>query len=90
MGKYISGKTTTSNLKSWASYASKNSYDPNHKDSHKQSARDLDCYSNTPEHDPEDMIPDDARDGDGGSFKHYCQVSRRNSYTGKGGSKRGK
>jgi hypothetical protein len=87
IGKYISGRPTQNNLKQWANYAKKNSFDPS--DSRKQSKRDLDCYSNTPENDPEYTIPDEAMEGDGGSFKHYSQVSR-NSYTGKRGSKRGK
>ena len=87
MGKYISGKPTTSNLKSWASYASKNSFDPNHKDSHKQAKRDLDIDQEVPGSDE----PWPARtDGDGGSWYHPSYCSRENSYTGKGGSKRGK
>jgi hypothetical protein len=88
MGKYIAGKPTQANLDKWASYANKNSFDPNHKDSHEQSKRDLDCYSNVPERDMED--PGVNTKGEGGRFYHPSDLSRRNSYTKSTRSKRGK
>jgi len=83
MGKTIPGLGKQSNLDKWANYARKNSYDGN--ECRRQSRHDLDS-SNIRETD--DMAVPDVKTKEGRGFYHPSDVSRTNSYTGKGGSKR--
>ena len=86
-------KNTKSFLRGWAERASQNSYDPYGKQGKAQARRDLSSAG----------ADRDVRTGDsegyakklGGEtentkgWKHWSEVSKRYSYTGKGGSKRG-
>jgi len=82
--KYIGGEAKKSNLDRWAKYAKDASFDPSA--SRRQSKRDLDAKSGREDSYPERFVADtsDQRDG----WEHYCDLSRTNSHTGKGGSKR--
>ena len=82
--KYIGGEATKSNLDRWAKYAKDASFDPSA--SRRQSKRDLDAKSGREDSYPERFVADQTDQGD--DWKHYSDLSRTNSYTGKGGSKR--
>jgi hypothetical protein len=91
--KYIGGEGTKSNLEKWASYAKRNSFDQS--ESKAQSKRDLapvekfhaeelsDDWSNA----SGQVVLDKAK-YEGKGWKHWSEVSKTNSYTGNGGSKR--
>jgi hypothetical protein len=92
--KYISGLAKKGNLDKWADYASRNSVDQGH--IHAQSRRDLAPVKGFHEEElwadwanrSGQTVPDRSK-FEGKGFKHWSEVSERNSYTGKGGSKRG-
>jgi hypothetical protein len=91
--KYISGLAKKGNLDRWSDYASRNSYDQS--ESKAQSKRDLapvekfhaeelsDDWSNA----SGQVVPDNSK-YEGKGWKHWSDVSKTNSYTGKGGSRR--
>jgi hypothetical protein len=91
--KYISGLAKKGNLDKWSDYASRNSYDQS--ESKAQSRKDLapvrgyvgdelsDDWKNTSGR----VVPEKAT-YEGKGWKHWSDVSKTNSYTGKGGSKR--
>jgi hypothetical protein len=91
--KYISGLAKKGNLDKWADYSSRNSYDQS--ESKAQSKRDLAPVKGFHEEELGDdwsnrsgqVVPNSAK-YEGRGWKHWSEVSQRNSYTGKGGSRR--
>ena len=84
------GRPTQSNLADWPDYASRNSYDQS--ESKAQSKKDLAPVEkfHAEEVDWSDdwqVVPDKAK-YEGRGFKHWSDSSKRESYTGKGGSRR--
>jgi hypothetical protein len=88
MAMQPNGRGTQTNISDWQAYAKRNSFDPT--ESREQSQRDLapvkagerisDWSKNDWQGAPET--------GEGKGWRHWSEVSQRNSYTGKGGSKR--
>src|SRR5262245_12730566 len=87
--RYISGLAKESNLDKWANYANRNSFDQ--ADSKRQSRHDLDA-SNTKgrESDWSDDGRVPQRRSEGRCWADIKATSAANTYTGKGGSKRGR
>jgi hypothetical protein len=93
MANQLRGEGTKSNLREWADYCSRNSYDAS--ESRAQSKRDLAPVEGFHAEELSDdwknasgqVVPDSAK-FEGKGWKHFSELSRTNSYTGKGGSKR--
>jgi hypothetical protein len=93
MANQLKGEGTKSNLRDWAEYAKRNSYDQS--ESKAQSRRDLAPVEKFSEEELSDdwsnafrqVVPDRAK-FEGRGWKHWSESSKTNSYTGKGGSRR--
>jgi hypothetical protein len=90
MANQLKGEGTKSNLRDWADYAERNSYDQS--ESKAQSRKDLAPVEGF--HAEEVDYPEDARvvpekaTYEGKGWRHWSDVSKTNSYTGRGGSRR--
>jgi hypothetical protein len=90
MANQLKGEGTKSNLHEWSEYARRNSYDQS--ESKAQSRKDWGRIESF--HAEEVDYPEDARTVpekatfEGKGWKHWSDVSKTNSYTGKGGSRR--
>ena len=89
MANQLKGEGTKSNLRDWAEYAKRNSYDQS--ESKAQSRKDLGPVEkfHAEEVDyPDDWqtVPDKAK-YEGKGWRHFSDVSKTNSYTGKDGSR---
>jgi hypothetical protein len=93
MANQLKGEGTKANIKEWSQYAHRNSYDQS--ESKAQSRKDLAPVEGFHEEELSDdwsnasgqVVPDAAK-FEGKGWKHWSEVSQRNSYTGKGGSRR--
>jgi hypothetical protein len=92
-GAQLKGEPTKGNLRAWASYASQNSFDPYGKAGKAQAKRDLSGAGASRDVGLGDAEGHAKRLGGEGQdtkgWKHWSEVSKRYSYTRKGGSKGG-
>jgi hypothetical protein len=90
MAKQPSGIASAENLRDWANYARSHSVD--YSPIKAQSKKDLGPIETSGRE--TDWIPNDSnwredqKKIEGQGWRHWSEVSQRNSYTGKGGSKR--
>jgi hypothetical protein len=85
----LNGLGTKSNINDWSAYAKENSFDPS--ESKAKSKRDLSDAGATRDvnlGDVEGFPQQQGGSEDARGWRHFSEVSRTNSYTGKGGSKR--
>ena len=87
MAKQPKGRGTKSNISDWQDYAKRNSFDQSH--SKAQSRKDLaPVKAGQRISDWSDDWQQPQKDCEGKGWRHFSEVSERNSYPGKGGSRR--